>query len=95
MSNQSTKSSTPLLIVAALFIIWGILGMMDAKNYTTVGYNTDGDNTIIKITEGGAAETAGLKVGDVIKSTGGISVNDTKALNKENVLKLEITEHLL
>lgn len=88
MSNQSTKSSTPLLIVAALFIIWGILGMMDAKNYTTVGYNTDGDNTIIKITEGGAAETAGLKVGDVIKSTGGISVNDTKALNKRERSKV-------
>jgi len=81
MSNQSTKSSTALYVLAVLFIIWGILGLMDAKNYVTSGYNTDGNNTIIKIIEGGPAEAAGLQVGDVIKSTGGIAVTDTKALN--------------
>jgi hypothetical protein len=41
MSNQFTKYTTLLYLVGVLFIIWGILGMMDAKNYTYSGYNLD------------------------------------------------------
>ena len=82
MSSQQTKYSSIIIIAGILFIIWGILGLMDAKNYTYSGYNTDDNWTIIKIEEGSPAESAGLQIGDVLKSTGGIAVTDAKALNK-------------
>jgi membrane-associated protease RseP (regulator of RpoE activity) len=87
MSNTFTKYTNVLTLVAVLFVIWNILGILDSKNYTNNGYNSD-NYTINKIIEGGAAEKAGLQVGDVIKSTGGISVTDTKALNKRQRAKI-------
>lgn len=82
MTNKKSNNSTILLIAGLLFIIWSILGMMDAKNYTYTGYNTDDSFTVFRVEEGSPAELAGLQVGDVLKSTGGIAVTDTKALNE-------------
>ena len=82
MSNQFTKYTTLLYIVGVLFIIWGVLGAMDAKNYTNRGYQTDDNYKIIKIEEDSPAEKAGLQVGDIVKSTGGIAVTDTKSLKQ-------------
>jgi C-terminal processing protease CtpA/Prc len=82
MNDQSTKNSGILKIAAVLFIIWGILGLMDAKNYSYSGYSTDGNNKIIQVKEGSPAEAAGMQVGDVIKSYDGISVIDSKAFSK-------------
>jgi hypothetical protein len=82
MSNQSTKYNTAILIAGALFIIWGLLGLQDSKNYTYAGYNSDDNWTVNKVEEGSPAETAGLQIGDIVKSTGGIAVTDSKALNK-------------
>jgi hypothetical protein len=82
MKDQQTKNSTILLIAGVVFIIWSILGMIDAKNYTYDGYNTDDNFTVIKIEEGSPAEQAGLQLGDVLISTGGIAVTDSKALNE-------------
>lgn len=90
MSNQFTKYTTLLYIVGVLFIIWGILGAMDAKNYTYIGYNLDDNYTVIKIEEGSPAEIAGLQLGDIVKSTGGIAITDTKA--KRNRKRAEIGE---
>ena len=96
MKTQSTKYNNLLIIVGVLFIIWGILGLMDAKNYTYAGYNTDDNWTVIKIEEGSPAEAAGLQKGDVLKSTGGIAVTDTKALNKRQRAKIgETREYLI
>ncbi len=81
MTNQSTSSNSTILIVGLLFIIWGILGMMDAKNYTYAGYGTDDNWTVNNIEEASPAEIAGFQKGDVIKTTGGIAVTDSKALN--------------
>jgi hypothetical protein len=81
MTEQNSKYGMAINAVAILFIIWGILGMMDAKNYSQSGYSTGDDWTVLNIDEGSPAEAAGLQVGDVIKSTGGIAVTDTKALN--------------
>jgi mannose/fructose/N-acetylgalactosamine-specific phosphotransferase system component IIC len=82
MSDQSTKNGSILKIAAVLFIIWGILGLMDAKNYSYDGYNTDGNNTIVQVKEGSPAEAAGMQVGDVMKSYDGILVSDSKAFSK-------------
>ena len=81
MSNQF-KSST-LLITAVVFIIWGILGLMDAKNYTYTGYAAN-DNVIYKVETGSPAEDAGMQVGDVIKKNGGIDVNDSKSFSERD-----------
>lgn len=79
MNEQQTKYTTILQIVGVLFIFWGILGLMDAKNYSYSGYITDGNNTITQVKDGSPAETAGMQVGDVMKSYDGISVTDSKA----------------
>lgn len=82
MNEQQTKYTTILQIVGVLFIIWGILGLMDAKNYSYSGYNTDGNNTITQVKDGSPAETAGMQVGDVMKSYDGILVTDSKSFFK-------------
>jgi hypothetical protein len=82
MSDQTAKNNTILLLAGVLFIIWGILGMMDSKNYAYSGYGTDGDNTIIQVREGSPAEAAGMQVGDVMKSFDGIAVTDAKAFSE-------------
>jgi len=82
MSEQSTKTGGILKIAAVLFIIWGILGLMDAKNYSYAGYSTDGNNKITQVREGSPAEGAGMQVGDVMKSYDGIAVTDSKAFSK-------------
>jgi len=82
MSDQTTKSGSILKIAAVLFIIWGILGLLDAKNYSYSGYSTDGNNKITQVREGSPAEAAGMQVGDVMKSYDGIAVTDSKAFSK-------------
>lgn len=81
MSEQNSKYGMAINAIAILFIIWGILGVMDFKNYTQSGYFTGDNWSVLDVEEGSPAETAGLQVGDLIKSTGGIEVTDTKALN--------------
>ncbi|NNE03190.1 MAG: PDZ domain-containing protein [Eudoraea sp.] len=78
------KSSSPVLIYLAgvVFIIWGILGLMDAKNYVDVGYQSGDNNDIVYIEEGSPADSAGMLMGDVIKSIGGIDANNNKELSK-------------
>lgn len=82
MSDQSAKNGGILKIAAVLFIIWGILGLMDSKNYSYDGYNTDGNNKIVQVKDGSPAEAAGMQVGDVMKSYDGIAVTDSKAFSK-------------
>ena len=81
MSEQNAKYGITIIIVAILFIIWGVLGMMDAKNYTYDGYSTNDDWSVNKVEEGSPSEASGLQVGDILKSTGGIAVTDSKARN--------------
>ena len=83
MSDQNTKNSSILKIAAVLFIIWGILGLMDAKNYSYAGYSSD-NNKITQVREGSPAEAAGMQVGDVMKSYDGIAMSDSKAFSKRN-----------
>lgn len=84
MSDQNTKKGGLLKIAAVLFIIWGILGLMDTKNYSYDGYDTDGNNKITQVREGSPAEAAGMQVGDIMKSYDGIAVTDSKAFSKRN-----------
>ena len=79
MEAFSAKNKTLLFVVAALIAVIGVLGLMEVKNYARVGYQDDGDRTIIKVVEGLPAEAAGMQVGDQLLSVDGISLEDTKA----------------
>jgi len=76
---QLARYKTPLLVVSALILIWGLFGVIDVRNQTYTGYATDGNNTITQVTNGGPADLAGLETGDYIRAIGGIRVEDVGA----------------
>lgn len=81
MANTNTiKYRIPFFTVGILIAIWGILGLADLSNVPYTGYETDGNNTVIRVDAASPAEHAGLKTGDYIRSIGGISVEDSRAL---------------
>lgn len=82
METNLSKYRIPLFIASGLFLLWGILGVMDFKNFAYVGYSTDNNFNIIEVEEGSPAEAAGMAVGDVIKSIDGIDAENTKAFNE-------------
>ncbi len=67
MKKQSALYPGILLVVAILYIIWGILGILDLKNLVYAGFQMDSENKIYYVNEGGPADIAGMKVGDIIK----------------------------
>ena len=77
-TQQKPTYSTAFLIIGALFVIWGILGVLDQPNVPYSGYSAT-NNTVTRIYPGSPAEQAGLRVGDHITSIGGISVQDSRA----------------
>ena len=81
--TKSSKNTTLLYLAAVVFIVWGILGMLDVKNYTTAGFSSN-NNEITKVEAGGPAEAAGMKVGDRILKNGGIDVDNSKALSERD-----------
>ena len=95
MENQTTNYKTAIIIAGLIFIIWGILGVLDSKNYTYAGYFSDDNWTVNKVEEGSPAEAAGFQIGDKVKSTGGILVTDSKALNKRDRAKIGETREII
>ena len=95
MNTQPNQHKWLLIIVGALFLLWGILGLMDQKNYTFDGYISASDYSVIEVTEGSPAALAGMQVGDVLKSVGGISVTDQKSLSKRERAKVGETREFV
>jgi hypothetical protein len=81
MSDRS-GNKTNYLIAAVLVAVWGIMGLMDQSNVPYSGYFTDGNNTVTQILPDSPAEAAGLAVGDYLTMSGGIAVEDAKALSE-------------
>ncbi|MCB0636244.1 MAG: PDZ domain-containing protein [Lewinella sp.] len=79
MEFNKDKYRIPVFILAALVAIWGVLGLLDSRNFTYDGFRTDGDKTIIEIDEGSPAADAGLMVGDYMVSVDGRGWDDSKA----------------
>jgi membrane-associated protease RseP (regulator of RpoE activity) len=71
-----------MLVVGAVFVVWGIVGLFDMANVPYDGYLTDPTNTVIRVDAGSPADAAGLAVGDRIASINGVSVEDTPALTR-------------
>jgi hypothetical protein len=84
MENQKSKSPMLLYVAGIVFLIWGVLGLMDAKNYVTAGYQSDDNNAIVRVEAGSPAEAAGMQLGDIIKTSGGIDINNNKELAKRD-----------
>lgn len=84
MDKQQSKSPMLLYVAGIVFIIWGVLGLMDAKNYVTAGFQSDDNNAIVNIEPGSPAEAAGMQLGDIIKTSGGIEINNNKELSKRD-----------
>ncbi len=78
-TSELSRYKTPLLVVAVVLLVWGVLGALDIRNQTYTGYVTDGNNTITRVTDGSPADVAGLETGDYIRSIGGIAVEDVGA----------------
>jgi energy-converting hydrogenase Eha subunit C len=83
-TSELSRYKTPLLVIAGLLLVWGVLGALDIRNQTYTGYATDGNNTITQVTEGSPADVAGLEVGDYIRSIGGIAVEDVSAATRRS-----------
>ncbi len=79
---MTAKYSTPMLVIGALFVVWGIVGLFDMGNIPYAGYLTDPTNTVIRVDEGSPADAAGLAMGDRITSINGVSIEDTPALTR-------------
>ncbi len=78
-TQDFSKYKTLFIVLALIIVLLEIPGALDLRNRTYSGYWTDGNNTVIKVFPNSPAEKAGFKVGDVMKSNGGIDVTDTKA----------------
>ena len=78
-TSELSRYRPPLLVVAVVLVVWGVLGALDIRNQTYAGYVTDGNNTITQVTDGGPADVAGLETGDYIRSIGGIAVENVSA----------------
>jgi hypothetical protein len=78
-TSDVSRFRKPLLVVAAVLVVWGVLGALDIRNQTYRGFVTDGNNTITQVTDGGPADVAGLETGDYVRSIGGIAVEDLAA----------------
>jgi hypothetical protein len=82
MERKAATYKVPMLVGAALFVLWGVFGVLDAGNVPYSGYLTDGNNTVTQVEEGSPAQAAGLQVGDYITEISGIPVEDTRAIGQ-------------
>ncbi|UCC83063.1 MAG: PDZ domain-containing protein [Gemmatimonadota bacterium] len=76
---MTAKYRIPFLVIGALFVVWGVLGLIDRRDRPYGGFSNGLDYVINEVEEGSPAEAAGLKVGDRIITYNGISVEDARA----------------
>ena len=80
MATNYLKFKKAFLIAALVIVVIEVLGAIDLFERSYRGFWTDGNNTVIKVFDDGPAQKAGFKVGDILLKSGGIDVEDTKAL---------------
>jgi len=76
---MDASNKTPLLVFAAIVVIYGLFGWLDVSNYAQGGWATGPNNTVTQVLSGSPAEAGGLRVGDKIISMGGIAMTDAEA----------------
>jgi len=78
MSSVKPMHRNLFYVLALLFLISGIFGYLDIKNNIYDGYSSQ-DFEITKVEANSPAASAGMQVGDQIKTVGGVDVRDSKA----------------
>ena len=76
------NNKAPLLVLAAVLVVYGIFGWLDIAKQAQGGWATAPDNTVTQVLPGSPTEAAGLQVGDKIISMGGIAMTDAEALSR-------------
>ena len=74
-------NTNTIYVLSFAFIIWGVFGLMDIKNNTFDGFDTN-QFEVIRIEKESPAYQAGMKIGDILVSSDGISIKDYKELDK-------------
>jgi uncharacterized membrane protein len=77
MSSVKPMHRNLLYVLAILFLISGIFGYLEIKNNTYDGYSSQ-DFTVTKVEANSPAATAGMQVGDQIKTVNGLNVRDSE-----------------
>ena len=81
--------------LSLLYLIMGVLGYLDMKNFTDAGYNTN-DFKVTKVDAEGPAAQAGMQVGDQLLTINGLDVRDSKAWNEVPRRKVgEVREYVV
>ncbi len=74
------RYKTLFSLLAAIVLIWGIVGTLDIKNIPYTGYILSPDRTVVIVREGSPAASAGVKVGDIVTKIDNIPVADFGSL---------------
>lgn len=78
--SQGSPLKNLLVVLAVVAVVFGVFGLIDLGNVPYSGYFSNVNSEVTKVFPDGPAAAGGLEVGDVIKTSGGISVDDTKAI---------------
>jgi hypothetical protein len=76
------RYKVPVTVFAALFIVVGLWGAADVTTHPPVGYWTGTGHVVAGVVPGSAADTAGIKVNDRVRSIDNIPVGETSELAK-------------
>jgi len=75
-----SRYKTLFYLVAAVALIWGVLGTLDIRNIPFTGYVLSPDRVVTIVRENSPAAAAGVKVGDTVTKIDGIPVADLGSL---------------
>lgn len=78
MTTVKSTHTYLVYLLGLLFLVLGIFGYLDIKNFTYSGYSSN-DFTVTKVEESGPAAEAGMQVGDQIITINDLDVRDAKA----------------
>ncbi|NIN72076.1 MAG: PDZ domain-containing protein [Gemmatimonadetes bacterium] len=79
---MTAKYKIPFLVVGALFVVWGVLGLLEVRDRPYGGFSNGLDYVVNEVEEGSPAAAAGLEVGDRIITYNGIAVEDARAFRE-------------
>jgi PDZ domain len=75
-----SRYKTLFYLLAAVVLIWGVLGTLDIRNIPFTGYFRSPDSVVTLVRENSPAAAAGVRVGDTVTRIDGIAVTDFGSL---------------
>jgi hypothetical protein len=71
-----SRYKTLFYLLAAVVLIWGVVGTLDVRNIPFTGYFLSPDRVVTLVRENSPATATGVKVGDTVTRIDGIAVAD-------------------